>query len=200
MSNAGTRKKHPSKVGARSTEHKPYMKFPPLRLIPETATFQDDGVFPNSRLPLLIYRQAFHPETRDLASAVEASFAANGWTGAWRDGIYSFRHYHSTTHEVLGVFEGFATLELGGSNGGVFEVKAGDVMVIPAGVSHRCIECQEGFQVVGAYPGGRDWDVLRGKPGERPAADQRIAAVPLPDLDPVYGREGPLKHRWFASS
>ena len=41
------------------------------------------------------------------------------------------------------------------------------------------------FSVIGAYPGGRNWDLLRGLPGERPRADRNIAAVPLPDNDPI---------------
>jgi hypothetical protein len=45
------------------------------------------------------------------------------------------------------------------------------------------------FSVVGAYPGGRSWDLLRGRPGERPRADRNIGAVPLPDNDPI-GRPG----------
>jgi uncharacterized protein YjlB len=33
------------------------------------------------------------------------------------------------------------------------------------------------FRVIGAYPGGRNWDLLRDLPGERPRADRDIAAV-----------------------
>jgi uncharacterized protein YjlB len=50
--------------------------------------------------------------------------------------------------------------------------------------------------VVGAYPGGRQWDLLRGLPGERPQADRNIAAVPLPETDPIYGADGPLRKIW----
>jgi uncharacterized protein YjlB len=49
---------------------------------------------------------------------------------------------------------------------------------------------------VGAYPDGRHWDLLTGKPGERPKADQNIAALPLPDNDPVDGPDGPLRKIW----
>lgn len=174
------------------------MKAPLPPVSPETALFKDDGIFPNSRLPVLIYRQAFVTDSPDAASVMESCFAANGWTGAWRDGVYPFRHCHSTTHEVLGVFRGSATLELGGSSGGKFQVKAGDVIVIPAGVAHRCPGGSEDFRVVGAYPEGRSWDVLRGEPGERPSADKNIAAVPLPERDPVHGSKGLLRNLWSA--
>ena len=55
---------------------------------------------------------------------------------------------------------------------------------------------QPGFQRNRRVPGGRDWDLLRGLPGERPRADRNIAAVPLPDNDPIAGPGGPLKQIW----
>lgn len=165
----------------------------------EAVVFPGTDGIPNSRLPLLIHRQAFLAASPpdELAEAMEERFAENGWTGAWRDGVYTFRHYHSNTHEVLGVFEGRAVLELGGDGGGKFEVSPGDVMVIPAGVSHQLLKCSEDFQVVGAYPDGRDPDLLRGEPDERPAADRKIADVPLPLADPVQGPQGALRKHWL---
>ena len=44
---------------------------------PEQFKFKDDGVFPNSDLPLLLYRQAFSREAEDAASVIEQSFAEN---------------------------------------------------------------------------------------------------------------------------
>jgi uncharacterized protein YjlB len=55
------------------------------------------------------------------------------------------------------------------------------------------MESSPDFSVIGAYPGERNWDLLRGLPGERPRADRNIAAVPLPDNDPIAGPGGPLK-------
>ena len=63
------------------------------------------------------YREAFGPDTKDLASVIEQRFAENDWTGSWRAGVYPFPHYHSTSHEALGVFSGSATLRLGGAQG-----------------------------------------------------------------------------------
>ncbi|MEY2528401.1 MAG: hypothetical protein QOJ05_491 [Verrucomicrobiota bacterium] len=163
---------------------------------PQQLLFKDDGAIPNNRLPLLLYRQAFAAGTADLASAIELRFAENNWTGSWRAGIYPFRHYHSTTHEVLGVFAGSATLRLGGGQGATVRVRTGDVIVIPAGVGHQKLQSSADFSVVGAYPDGRRWDLLRGLPGERPEADRNIAAVPLPKADPVYGSTGPLNRIW----
>ena len=164
---------------------------------PEQFSFKDDGVFPNNVLPVLLYRQAFKPE----AFIVKRRFAENDWTNSWRNGVYSFAHYHSTTHEVLGAYDGATTLRLGGEHGKNVKMHAGDVIVIPAGVAHQNIGGGRDFAVVGAYPDGREWDLLRGRAGERPKADRTIAALPIPDYDPIYGVEGPLRQIWkFASA
>jgi uncharacterized protein YjlB len=163
---------------------------------PEQFRFTDDGVFPNSVLPLLVYRQALATKDGDGGSVVEECLAGNDWTNSWRNGVYSFAHYHSTTHEVLGVYSGHATLQLGGQHGKNVELHAGDLIVIPAGVAHRKIGGSADFAVVGGYPEGRDWDLLRGDAGERPEADRKIAALPIPDNDPIYGADGPLCRIW----
>jgi uncharacterized protein YjlB len=161
--------------------------------------FADDGRFPNSRLPLLLYRNAI---AADEASpeAMEALFAAGGWPPAWRSNVFTYHHYHSTAHEVLGVASGSARLMLGGPQGREFDVAAGDVIVIPAGVVHRRLLSSPGFLVVGGYPPGQHWDLLQGESGERPAADRNIAAVPLPKTDPVAGADGPLIGHWAAAA
>ncbi|PYK11465.1 MAG: cupin [Verrucomicrobia bacterium] len=165
---------------------------------PEKLSFQDDGIFPNSPLPLLLYRHAIAIAAKDPGSIFEQRFAENDWTNSWRDGVYPFPHYHSTSHEVLGVYSGGATLRLGGVHGKNVEVHAGDVIVIPAGVAHQNVSAGDDFGVVGAYPEGRQWDLLRGLSGERPKADHNIAALPRPERDPLYGVEGPLPRSWKA--
>jgi len=157
--------------------------------------FHDDGSFPNSRFPLLLYREALPPEAVS-PEAMEAMFAVCGWPPAWRSSVFTYHHYHSTAHEVLGVASGSARLMLGGPKGREFDVRAGDVIVIPAGVGHRRLSSSPGFLVVGGYPPGQTWDLLRGEPGERPRADENIAAVPLPGTDPVTGRPDPLLTHW----
>ena len=162
----------------------------------DASVLKDDGVFPNSRLPLLLYRRAVKLPKHDPASAFESLFAAHQWRGTWRNGIYCYHHYHSTAHEVLGIYSGSARVQLGGERGVIHEVRAGDVLLIPAGVAHKNLGMRGEFGVVGAYPAGQEWDMNYGKPSERPHADRNIAAVPLPVLDPVYGGGGPLRAHW----
>ncbi|MGV3559785.1 MAG: cupin domain-containing protein [Larkinella arboricola] len=163
---------------------------------PETHLFKDDGTIPNSKYPLLIYHNAFSETVPAGASWLEERFSKNNWTNSWRNGVFPYHHYHSLSHEVLGVYSGSALLHLGGEQGQKIRVQTGDILVIPAGVGHKRLEASSDFGVVGAYPDGRDYDVLRGEPGERPQADQNIAAVPLPKTDPLLGREGGLTRIW----
>jgi uncharacterized protein YjlB len=157
---------------------------------------EDDGAFPNSRLPLVVFQRALALSGGDAARILEDAFHANGWGGSWRDGIYPDHHYHTTAHEALGVYRGSARVQLGGPQGITLEVHPGDVIVIPAGVAHKNLGQSDDFAVVGAYPDGQRMDMNYGKPGERPAADQRIARVALPTRDPVHGAGGPLLSLW----
>jgi uncharacterized protein YjlB len=159
---------------------------------PETFLFEDDGRIPNSRLSLVLYRRALPAD----AGAIEQRFAANGWSNAWRDGIYPYHHFHSIAHEVLGVAAGEAMVLFGGPRGRALRLGAGDVVVIPAGVGHRNQGASEDFVVVGAYPGGAEWDVRRGEPAERDEVARNIARVALPERDPVEGATGPLTRLW----
>lgn len=166
--------------------------------LPRVISFdlKDDGAIPNNKLPLLIYQSAVKIAPRDPAAVFEELFATNQWTGGWRDGVYTYHHYHSTTHEVLGVYAGSATIKFGGDKGVKQKLTAGDVVIIPAGVAHKNLGASSDFGVVGAYPNGAAWDMNYGQPKERPLADENIARVPLPITDPVYGAEGPLQEQW----
>jgi uncharacterized protein YjlB len=160
-------------------------------------TLKDDGVYPNNdKLPLLAFQRALALSEGDPAAVFEALFRANQWVGSWRNGVYGFHHYHSTAHEVLGVYGGTARVQFGGEQGVVLSVSAGDVVVIPAGVAHKNLGASRDLRVVGAYPRGQRWDMCYGEAVERPQADQNIARVPVPDADPIYGTEGPLIEYW----
>jgi len=157
----------------------------------------ENGAFPNNpRLPLLVYRRAVELDSADPAATFEQHFRRNGWTGTWRNGVYPFHHYHSNAHEVLGVAAGTAELQFGGPTGPVVQVMAGDVAILPAGTAHKRIEASPDLLVVGAYPAGQeDYDTQR-EDADIERAKQRIAATPLPEADPVYGKEGGLHEAW----
>lgn len=157
--------------------------------------FEDDGSIPNSVFPTIVYTAAF-VKSDSLADEIESQFAANNWSNAWRNGVYDYHHYHSISHEVLGVYAGSAELMLGGEQGKVIKVSAGDVVILPAGTGHKRNSASPDFGVVGAYPGGSDYDILRGAPGERPEADENIAKVPFPKADPVAGNTGGIIEHW----
>src|SRR3712207_7593545 len=54
--------------------------------------------------------------------------------------------FRSNAHEVLGVVSGSATIRFGGESGETFGVSAGDVVIIPAGVGHACINASDDFR------------------------------------------------------
>ena len=158
----------------------------------------DEAIPNNSELPLLIYAGALRLPGRDPAAFIERLLSSNEWGESWRDGIYSYVHYHSTAHEVLAVFSGSAKVHFGGKAGTDQTICAGDVVIIPAGVAHKRYGSSQDFAVVGAYPLGQQWDMCYGRPEERPAAEEKIKGVPLPKADPVYGPGGPLMEKWRA--
>jgi uncharacterized protein YjlB len=148
----------------------------------------------NLLLPLIVYRDAIQGE--NLAEELERIFSSNGWDPAWRYGIYPFAHYHSTAHEVIGVYRGHARVLFGHTGGIPLDLQAGDIVVIPAGTGHECLESSEDFHAVGAYPAGQEPDMIRADPTKIEEALERIDQVPLPEADPVCGADGPLTELW----
>ena len=169
---------------------------------PLTRMFADDGIVPNNpRWPLVVYRKAINLPTRgtDPAAVIDALFGQNGWGKSWRGSIYDFVHYHSQTHEVLGVARGDARVEFGGIKGRIMALKAGDIAILPAGIGHRLIEASKNFVVVGAYPSQGSYDECTDT-RDRPKTVKSIAKVVKPDADPVYGKKGALLSVWKAKS
>ena len=160
-----------------------------------TYYLKDDGMIPNSPNPLLVYPGAIDVQ-KDAAVTIERIFADHTWDRSWRNGIYSFHHYHSTAHEVLGIAKGHAKVQMGGPNGVTFSIQAGDVMVIPAGVGHKNLGASADLLVIGAYPPGPSWDLCRESDLEYKQALVNIPKVPKPPADPVYGVDGPLMNLW----
>lgn len=161
---------------------------------------KDGGTYSNNeKLPLLAYKGALASGDCDPAK-IEHLLENHSWGSSWRNSVYPYHHYHSTAHEVLVVCSGSAKVQFGSEDGVVLKISLGDAVVIPAGVAHKKLEANQDFRVVGAYPLGQSWDMNYGKPGERPKADENIAAVPLPKADPLYEEDGPLMQNWQATS
>jgi uncharacterized protein YjlB len=157
----------------------------------------DDGSFPNNELlPLMVYGGALDLPEGDPAALIEIILRENGWGGSWRSTVFGYHHYHSTAHEMLGIYSGRARVLFGGDDGPIVEATPGDVIIIPAGVAHNNLGSTADFRCVGAYPRGQSPDMNYGQPGERPRVDQNIARVPLPLADPIYGSSGPLCQHW----
>src|ERR1700682_3145206 len=162
----------------------------------ETHFFADDDIIPNNAvLPLVLYRGALGSEG-DLAARCEEMFEAHGWPKPWRNGIYGHHHYHSTAHEVLGIAAGSAWVRLGGEGGQTVELRAGDVVVIPAGVAHKRESASPDLLVIGSYPRGQSPDIRRAEARAHDDAAGNIATVPLPAADPVTGGAKPLLGCW----
>jgi uncharacterized protein YjlB len=164
----------------------------------ENFRLKKKNYFPNSYLGVLIYREAINlPAQKNKAALIaEKILARNGWSNSWRNGIYDFHHYHSNTHECMVICSGKATVMLGGPGGKKTDLKSGDVIILPAGTAHKCIKFSEEFLCVGAYPQGKDYDLLIGRPKEIKSAAKRISQVANPSKDPVFGKTGFLKAHW----
>ena len=157
------------------------------------------GYFPNNpHFPLLIYSGVFN--ANQLApTEIKNLLKENNWGNSWIDSIYDEHHYHSNTHEVLIVISGTAKAIYGGPQGKIFKISEGDVIIHPAGVSHKKMTASDHFACMGAYPNSRHYDMCYGKKEEHPQVDKNIKKVGLPEADPVYGKDGLIFHYWKLS-
>jgi uncharacterized protein YjlB len=167
-----------------------------INTVPQRYYIKDNGVFPNSVLPVLLYKHSLDLPVFFASTALKNLFRKNGWTNSWRNGIYTYHHYHSNTHEVCGVCRGKTQLQLGGDDGVILAAEKGDVIVIPAGVAHKNLGKEKDVICVGGYPNGKNFDMNYGKPGERPVTDNNIASLHVPVTDPVMGANQGVPKIW----
>nr|WP_245216500.1 cupin domain-containing protein [Sagittula salina] len=154
--------------------------------------FGPSGDIPNNPdLPVVIMAGAFAPRGPD---AICSMLEENGWGGTWVWTVFGDHHFHPDAHEALAVASGHAALMLGGPDGRAVRVSAGDALVLPAGTGHRLMTQSPDFRVCGAYPPGQAGYSTRRAATAEDA--RRIAAVPLPDTDPVHGADGPVMRAW----
>jgi uncharacterized protein YjlB len=154
--------------------------------------------FPNSRLPVLIYKEGLQlPKQKNRAARIiETIFTRNGWSNCWSNGIYDFHHYHSITHECMAVSKGTVRIILGGPNGKSIQLEQGDVLILPAGVAHKRLRASKDFLCVGGYPQGKDYDMNYGLAAELNKTLSHIRKLSSPACDPLYGDKGFLKAYW----
>lgn len=117
-----------------------------------------------------IYEAHFHPNTHECY-------------GSFRDGALSAHPHDHTSKKYLtaipAVLQGKSRLVLGRerhetATGGVeVDVSAGDVVVVPAGVSHRSLSAEGEYRYIGVYPEVR----LRGPTGFSVRSDASLTAV-----------------------
>lgn len=166
---------------------------------PESLHLRGTGSVPNNpRCALLHYKNVCSGDAQTIASTFEAMFAANGWPPAWRNGVFAHHHFHTTAHEVLGVYSGSAEVTVGGEGGEVVAIAAGDVVVVPAGVGHCKRSCDGRLGIVGAYPEGQSPDMCTPDASRYADRCDTVSRVQLPRADPVLGSDGPLLECWHS--
>ena len=115
----------------------------------------------------------------------------------WRNGIYPYVHYHSMIHEGMGIARGRAKVRFGGNKGKEIELTPG--RRLRAAGRHR-----PSMPVGEPRPDG-DRRLSAGPANTTSAAAARAStprrwkpsrSVPLPDSDPVFGKQGPLLRLW----
>lgn len=171
---------------------------------PEEYYFRPTSHVPNSRLPVLVYRDVLPPEP--TAESTREALERNAWLQGGVFKTYWAHHFHSVTHECYAVFKGKSTLLLGrgplddASEGGIeVDVNTGDIIVLPAGVSHCSVTSEGEYEYVGLYPrGSPKWDNNWCKANEHETSlkAEQAKRVPIPDYDPIYGKDGPLVDIW----
>lgn len=156
----------------------------------ESYTSRPQGMIPNSRFPLLVHRSGV-PGGGE--AALKAKFRENGWCNNWSyPGIYEYAHFHSTSHECLGCARGWMEFNLSVGEDGFtkLRIEQGDVIVMPAGVSHEMAGHSDDILMCGGYAGGRDWDNIQEAfltQDRYYTACKNIMSLPIPDKDPVTG-------------
>lgn len=147
--------------------------------------------------PLVIYHKAFNASPNQLIARLKE---VGEVSPQWVYSMYSQTHFHSTTHEVLGVVSGRARLCFGGEdNPNRFDtdVEKGDLIIVPAGVGHRLLDEldteEERFKMVGAYPKQKQWDMCYGQSGEEDKV-KGIKDLGWFHKDPLFGGDGPVPH------
>lgn len=160
---------------------------------------RENEPYPNNTLPVLYYLNALGNALEEdyTADDVIAFFERNGYDNGWANGILDKHHFHSTAHEALACTKGQVTVQLGGPNANIYTLRKGDVVLLPAGTSHKKLDASENFEIVGAYPtNGAQHDMQYGNASDYDAILALIADVPKPLTDPVTNSPKDIDEYW----
>ncbi|KAF1953103.1 hypothetical protein CC80DRAFT_537866 [Byssothecium circinans] len=169
---------------------------------PEVYSLPRGELVPNSRLPVLVYRHVL-PQPWNAETAREFC-EANHWQKRGEWGVITVPHFHPNSHECYAVFQGSSRLVLGreqddtSATGVEVDVFPGDIIVIPAGVSHRSLSSSGNYRYIGVYPetGPRWRNVFCQHDESVNELVKEIGTVEVPEHDPVFGLGGPLVLIW----
>lgn len=159
-------------------------RFSPADLVPN-----------NEDLPLVLMRNSLSLDPARPVRSIRESFAENGWTPFAEDPVPKLQHYRSNCHVAIGIARGSGRVLFGGPSGVIIDLRAGDAVVVPAGVA-ICRVAGADLLAVGAASCEVEPDLCRLDPADYHEAVERIATLPLPTQDPVHGTSGPLLAVW----
>ncbi|CAK7237696.1 hypothetical protein SBRCBS47491_010085 [Sporothrix bragantina] len=148
---------------------------------PETYYLKRNQHAPNNAYPVLVYRQCLPLPVSEEKTKLFLESHAWERKGTW--GHIGVRHFHPNVHECYGVIAGESTMLVGcgiddaDGSGQEIELMVGDVIVLPAGTGHCNLQSTKDYLYVGVYPA-------------------EVDNVPLPEEDPVTGKDGPLMKLW----
>lgn len=164
-----------------------------------TISLAENRPFPNNALPVLFYEDGLGKvfEEDYFADNVLSLFERNGYINGWVNGIMDKHHFHSTAHEALACTNGEVTVQLGGPNGEIVTFRKGDVVLLPAGTSHKKLDATENFEIVGAYPDNdTEVDFQYGDDTTYETIIESIAAVSKPLTTPLSNSPTDIENYW----
>lgn len=155
--------------------------------------------FPNNAYPVLYFENVLSEVLEEDYTAEEVLklFELNGYTNGWVNGIMERHHFHSNAHEALACTNGEVRVQLGGPHGEMVTFRKGDVVLLPAGTSHKKLDATENFEIVGAYPtSDPEHDFQYGDTDSYDEIKERISLVDKPETDPVTGSPANIETYW----
>jgi len=161
--------------------------------------FSGNGRVPNSRFPTLVYRGISTGSVLDMEELIRA----NDWHPTWHNsmGMIPNHHFHAEAHEIIVINSGELDCQLGGHDGARTTLRAGDAVVIPAGVGHLGVGFTEDLRVTGGFPAGYCFlDFRLGYADEYYELAERASLIPVPAKDPFFGAQGHLPKIWNAAA